>query len=81
MVIDHRHEDEIGTAVAERNRLSQPLAVDHILARELAASVIQHLQRRIYADHPDAEMRRQQFGKRPVPQPRSMINDTAARSI
>src|SRR5215469_18120057 len=65
MMIDHRHEDEIGTAFAERKRLSQALAVHHVSDCRLTASLIEHLQRRIYADHLDAEMRRQQFGKAP----------------
>src|SRR5580704_1146566 len=63
MMIDHRHEHEIGTAVAERNRLCQSLAVDHVSDCRLTASLIQHLQRGIDADHLDAEMRGQQFGK------------------
>ena len=63
MVIDHRHEHEIGAAVAERNRLCQSLAVDHVSDCGLTASLIQHLQRGIDADHLDAEMRGQQFGK------------------
>src|SRR5215467_14903712 len=65
MVIDHRHEHEIGAAVAERNRLCQSLAVDHVSDCRLTVSLIQHLQRRIYADHLDAEMCRQQFGETP----------------
>jgi len=59
MMIDHRHEHEIGTAVAERKRFCRPLPVDHVSDPGLAASLIQHLQRRIYADHLDAEMRGQ----------------------
>src|SRR5215472_17655661 len=82
MVIDHRHEDEIGTAVAGRKRLCQSLAVDHVSDCRLTASLIQHLQRRIDADHLGGAKRLANSSeKRPVPQPRSMINDTAARSI
>src|SRR5262249_25772834 len=65
MVIRHRHEHEIGTAVAGRKRLCQSLAVHHVSDCRLTASLIEHLQRRIYADHLDAEMRRQKFGKAP----------------
>src|SRR5215813_4978924 len=67
VVIDHRHEHEIGAAVAERNRLCQSLAVDHVSDCRLKASLIQHLQRGIDTDHLDAEMRRQKFGKTPGP--------------
>src|SRR5262252_4249684 len=65
VVIDHRHEHEIGAAVAERKRLCQSLAVGHISDCRLTASLIEHLQRWVDADHLDAEMRRQQFGKTP----------------
>jgi hypothetical protein len=65
VVIDHRHEDEIGAAVAKRNRLCQSLAVDHVSDCRLTASLIEHLHRWVDADHLDTEMRRQQFGKTP----------------
>ena len=35
--------------VAERKCLSQPLAVDHVVARDLQANLIQHLQETVYA--------------------------------
>src|SRR5262252_6944849 len=59
MVIHHRHEHEISTAIAERNRLRQPLAINNSSIRRLAASLIEHLQRWVDADHLDVEMRRQ----------------------
>jgi hypothetical protein len=65
MMIDHRHEHEIGAAIRERKRLCRRLPVDHVSNRGLAASLIQHLPRGIYADDPDPEMRRQQLGKTP----------------
>src|SRR6516164_375726 len=65
MMIDHRHEHEIGAVIRERKRLCRRLPVDHVSSRGLAASLVQHLLRGIYADDLDPEMRRQQLGKTP----------------
>ena len=43
MMIDHRHEHEIGTVVSERKRLCRPLPVGHVSDRGLAASLSHHL--------------------------------------
>ena len=40
MMIGHRHEYEIGTAIPERKRLCHPLPVRHVSNRGLAASLI-----------------------------------------
>src|SRR6516225_861879 len=65
MMIDHRHEHEIGAAIRKRKRLCRRLPVDHVASRGLAASLIQHLLQGIYTDDLDPEMRRQQLGKTP----------------
>src|SRR5215469_305720 len=61
------HEHKISAGIRERDRLARPASVDHVAARRLAASLIDHLLRRVDANHPRAEMRRQQLGKASCP--------------
>jgi|SRR6516164_2606403 hypothetical protein len=80
MMIDHRREHEIGAAIRERKRFCRPLLVDHVSSRGLAASLIHHLPRRIYADDLTPKCAANSSEKRPVLHPRSMTSAIAARS-
>jgi hypothetical protein len=63
--MSRRHEYEVGAPIRERKRLCGPLPVVHVSSRRLAASLVHHLLRRVYADDVDAEMRRQYLGEAP----------------
>jgi hypothetical protein len=65
MMIDHRHEHEVGAAIRERKHLCRALPVDHVSSQGLTASLIDHFPGGIYTDDLDAEMFSQYLGKAP----------------